>query len=121
MRGDGWRHALQQGDTHPSKKNVSEKITCLTIVLFWCVGKISVQVIVASATVNWFTTVANAANINSQQLYVFNVNNKAPPPTCTPKKCTGLFPYFLILDSRLQYITSLNVIPLEFGPSLFFL
>jgi hypothetical protein len=42
------------------------------------------------------------ANVNSQQKYVFAMNNKASPPsTNTSNKCSYLFPYFPSLEGRL--------------------
>jgi hypothetical protein len=36
-----------------------------------------------------------SVNVDSQQLYVFAMNNKAyPPSTNTSKKCRSLFPHF---------------------------
>jgi hypothetical protein len=38
-------------------------------------------------------TIVFSTNVNFQQLYVFAMNNKAPPPSTNPsKKCRALFP-----------------------------
>jgi hypothetical protein len=44
----------------------------------------------------------SAVNVNSQQLHVFAMNNKASPPPNTSNKCNYFFPYFHSLDRRLS-------------------
>jgi hypothetical protein len=49
-----------------------------------------------------FLTIVFSANVSFQQLYVFAMNIKAPPPSTNPtKKCRALFPHFPSLESRL--------------------
>jgi hypothetical protein len=44
----------------------------------------------------------SAGNVNSQQLYVFAMNNKASPPSINASnKCSYLFPYYPSLEGGL--------------------
>jgi hypothetical protein len=89
----------------------SKKNTFLTISLFVkrlyqfrSVCKVGVRVTVSIATVESVSLLQlsieesplllSVANVNSQQLYVFEMNNKAPPPINTSNKCSYHFPPF---------------------------
>jgi hypothetical protein len=89
---------------------LKKKKTYLTIVSFgkwlcqfWRVCEVWVRVIVTTVTVVWgFTAIAVRNKSNSQQLYVFEMNNKASPLSVNiSNKCSYFFPYFPGLQNSL--------------------